>query len=71
MYTQFINQFMPEIDYGSSNKKLRCSFDTHPIKNWFRSRIKDVRDRSASMACEVKFGAKILPENSPLNIKVK
>ena len=33
--------------------------------------IKDVRDRSAIMVCQVKFGAKILPVYSPLNIKVK
>ena len=33
--------------------------------------IKDVRDRSAIMECEVKFGAKILPAYSPLDIKVK
>ena len=33
--------------------------------------IKDVRDRSAIMECEVKFGAKILPAYSPLDMKVK
>ena len=33
--------------------------------------FKDVRDRSAIMECEVKFGAKILPAYSPLDIKVK
>ena len=33
--------------------------------------IKDARDRSAIMECEVKFGAKILPVYSPLDIKVK
>ena len=33
--------------------------------------LKDVRDRSAIMVCEVKFGAKILPAYSPLGIKVK
>ena len=33
--------------------------------------VKDVRDRSAIMVCEVKFGAKILLVYSPLNIKVK
>ena len=31
----------------------------------------DVRDRSAIMICEVKFGDRILPVYSPLNIKVK
>ena len=33
--------------------------------------IKDVRDRSVIMECEVKFGANILPAYSPLDIKVK
>ena len=33
--------------------------------------FKDVRDRSAIMVCEIKFGAKILPVYSPLNKKVK
>ena len=33
--------------------------------------IKDVRDSSAIMVSEVKFGAKILPAYSPLNIKVE
>ena len=33
--------------------------------------FKEVRDRSAIMECEVKFGAKILPAHSPLDIKVK
>ena len=34
-------------------------------------RLKDVHDRSAIMVCEVKFGAKILPVCSLLDIKVK
>ena len=34
-------------------------------------RIKDVRDRSAIMVCEVTFGVIILPVYSPLSIKVK
>ena len=33
--------------------------------------VKDVRDRSAIMVCEIKFGAKILSVYSPVNIKVK
>ena len=33
--------------------------------------FKDVCDRSAIMECEIKFGAKILPAYSPLDIKVK
>ena len=33
-------------------------------------RVKNVRDRSAIMVCDVKFGAKILPVYSPLDIKV-
>ena len=33
--------------------------------------LKDVRDRSAIMVCEVKFGAKILPVYNSLDIKVK
>ena len=33
--------------------------------------IKDVCDRGVIMACEVKFGAKILPVYIPINIKVK
>ena len=33
--------------------------------------VKDLRDRSAIMVCEVNFGAKILPAYSSLNIKVK
>ena len=33
--------------------------------------IKDVLDRSAIMVCDVKFGARILPAYSPLNIKVE
>ena len=33
--------------------------------------FKDVRDRSAIMVCEVKFGAKILPAYSALDIKVE
>ena len=32
--------------------------------------VKDVRDKSAIMVCEIKFGAKISPVYSPLNIKV-
>ena len=34
-------------------------------------RIKDVSERSAIMLREVKFGGKILPAYSPLDIKVK
>ena len=33
--------------------------------------IKDVRDRSIIMVCQVKFGAKILPAYSHLDIRVK
>ena len=37
-----------------------------PYEDWF----KDVSDRSAIMVCDVKFGAKILPAYSPLDMKV-
>ena len=40
-------------------------------KNLVDNPFKDVRDRSGIMVCEIKFGAKILPVYSPLNIKVK
>ena len=33
--------------------------------------IKDVRDRSAIMVCDVQFGTKVLPAYSPLAIKVE
>ena len=33
--------------------------------------FKDVRNRSAIMVCEIKFGTKILPVYSSLDIKVK
>ena len=36
-----------------------------------RLTIKDVRNRSAIMVCEIKFGAKIFPAYSPLDMKVK
>ena len=44
-------------------------------RNWaslnYVFQVKDVRDRSAIMECEVRFGAKILSAYSPLDIKVK
>ena len=33
--------------------------------------LKDVRDRSAIMVCNVEFGTNILPAHSPFDIKVK
>ena len=39
-------------------------FTPFPSQNW----VKDVHNRNAIMVCEVKFGVKILPVYSPLNI---
>ena len=33
--------------------------------------FKDVRDRSAIMVCDVKFGAEMFPAYSPFDIKVE
>ena len=59
--------------YCNTNKKVIGKFKDEacglPITKFFG--LKDVRDRSAIMECEVKFGAKILPLYSPLDIKVK
>ena len=50
--------------------KWAAMFSTEEDCNW-QEVLKDVRDRSTIMVCEVKFGAKILPAYSPLDIKVK
>ena len=58
----------PDVNLGILVKKIIIN---KRIECFNFCSIKDVRDSSAIMVCEVKFGAKILPVYSSLNIKVK
>ena len=72
-WEQFCNSISLESDPKQSWRKITNFFKPNGPRSYptLKLGIKDVRDRSAIMVCEVKFGAKILPVYSPLDIKVE
>ena len=56
---------------SGQNRESQAPPTGHNIRKFHKGPVKNVRDRSAIMECEVKFGTKILPAYSPLDIKVK